>query len=285
MRVRVLVALLCILIATGSVASLTGAQEPAPPAPPPTVTITLGPGSVGVAGAENLAAGPTRIEVRGKGRFGGSFSLLALRAGETVATLRAAVLRSTRGPAPVKRVASFEASGQVAPRAAYVTTVNLRPGVTYVAANTSGEPRGIRYAPFTIGATPSGAVPPAPAATVGLYDYAFGMPPVLPRRGTVRFENRGQRLHIAVAVPLRRGASRPAAVRAALRGQERRLLRMGIERDITEPVGIVSPGAVNDVEVRFPRAGDYVMVCFLSDGERGNPPHNTIGMVTPFRVR
>jgi hypothetical protein len=28
-----------------------------------------------------------------------------------------------------------------------------------------------------------------------------------------------------------------------------------------------------------------VMVCFLSDGERGNPPHNTIGMVTPFRVR
>jgi hypothetical protein len=248
------------------------------------VTITLGPGSVGVAGAENLAAGPTRIEVRGQGRSGAQLQPARPAGRRDRRDAAGAVLRSARGPAPVKRVASFEpAAGW--PRAAYVTTVDLSPGVTYVAANRAASRGGIRYAPFTVGATPSGAVPPAPAATVGLYDYAFGMPPVLPRRGTVRFENRGQRLHIAVAVPLRRGASRPAAVRAALRGQERRLLRMGIERDITEPVGIVSPGAVNDVEVRFPRAGDYVMVCFLSDGERGNPPHNTIGMVTPFRVR
>jgi hypothetical protein len=90
---------------------------------------------------------------------------------------------------------------------------------------------------------------------------------------------------MAVAFPLRRGASRVAAVRAFLRGDERRVGRLIDERGITEPVGFVSGGAVNDVEVNFPRAGNYVMVCFVSDGERGNPEHNTLGMVTPFRVR
>lgn len=111
------------------------------------------------------------------------------------------------------------------------------------------------------------------------------MPATLPRRGTVRFENRGERLHIAVAFALRRGASRADAIRAALRDREERLTRLTDVRRVTEPQGIVSPGAVNDVEVNFPKAGNYVMVCFISDGERRDPPHNTIGMVTPFRVR
>ena len=42
---------------------------------------------------------------------------------------------------------------------------------------------------------------------------------------------------------------------------------------------------VNDVDLRFPRAGNWVFVCFVSDGEPGNPSHFTIGMVKPFRVR
>ncbi len=280
MRVRIIVAVLAVLAGAGLLAGLSAAQ-----APPPTITVTLGAGSaVTLAGAEAPAAGPTRFEVRAEGRRPSPFNLLALRPGETEATLRQAVLRAGRTPTAVKRVAIFELSGSATGAAPYVTTVDLKPGVTYVAL-TGHDPRRFRYTQFTVAGTASGAVRPTPAATVGLYDYAFGMPSTLPRRGTVRFENRGDRLHIAVAFPLRRGASRVAAVRAFLRNDERRIGRLIDERGITEPVGIVSGGAVNDVEVNFPRAGNYVMVCFLEDGERGAPPHNTLGMVTPFRVR
>jgi hypothetical protein len=111
------------------------------------------------------------------------------------------------------------------------------------------------------------------------------MPSELPRRGVVRFENRGERLHIAVAFPLRRGASRTAAVRALLRNQEKRFERLADVRRATEQLGVVSSGAVNDVDVAFSRPGNYVLACFIEDGERGNPAHNELGMAKAFRVR
>jgi len=279
-RVRVVVAVLTILAGAGLLAGLSVAQ-----APPPTVTITLGPTSVGVAGAEALGAGPTRIEVRGPSRRPGSFSLAALAPGETLASLRTAVRRAGDNPARLKRVVTFEAGGSAGGGRTYGTTVELKAGTTYAVVNTSGSPRNFRYAQFTVGGQPTGAVRSQPAATVGLYDYAFGMPNELPRRGTVRFENRGERLHIAVAFRLRSASVRTAAIRAIINEDERRFGRLAVFRDTAEVLGLVSPGTVNDVEVNFPRAGNYLFVCFISDGEPGNPAHNRIGMVKPFRVR
>jgi hypothetical protein len=57
------------------------------------------------------------------------------------------------------------------------------------------------------------------------------------------------------------------------------------ERRIIGPLGVVSGGTVNDVEVNFPKAGNWVLACFIEDGERGNPEHNTLGMVKAFTVR
>ena len=42
---------------------------------------------------------------------------------------------------------------------------------------------------------------------------------------------------------------------------------------------------MNDVEVSFPRAGNWMFVCFMEDGEPGNPDHFAIGMVKAFSVR
>jgi hypothetical protein len=112
------------------------------------------------------------------------------------------------------------------------------------------------------------------------------MPGTLPRRGVVRFENRGERLHMAVAFPLRRGTSRAAAVPALLRNRQRRFFgRLVNQRRGGEPLGPVSSGTVNDVEVDFGRRGNWVFVCFIGDGERGNPSHFTLGMVKAFTVR
>jgi hypothetical protein len=90
---------------------------------------------------------------------------------------------------------------------------------------------------------------------------------------------------MAVAYPLRRGTSRAAAVQAVLRnGQQRFFGRLVNQRRALEPLGPVSSGTVNDVEVAFGRRGNWV-VCFIGDGERGNPSHFALGMVKAFTVR
>jgi hypothetical protein len=137
---------------------------------------------------------------------------------------------------------------------------------------------------FVVGSEANEATAPAPDVIVDLFDYAFAMPDVLPRNGTIRFENRGERLHIAVAFPVRQGRSRVAAVRAFLRNDERAIGRLTDQRRAFEPLGLVSSETTNDVELRFPRPGNWVFVCFVSDGEQGNPEHNTLGMVKAFRV-
>jgi len=231
-----------------------------------------------------IAAGPTRFVFRNTNRRGpAEISMAALRPGVTVQRLRQALRNRRVTPASLKRIMSFEAGGFAAPRGTYTTTVDLKPDTTYVVANIGDNPAEAPITAFTVG-SPGTATRPTPDAVVGLYDFAYAMAPTLPRNGVVRFENRGERVHIAVAFRLRRGASRPAAVRALIRNQERRLGRLTVERDTLEPQGIVSGGAVNDVEVNFRRPGNWVFACFLSDGERG-ASHNTLGMVKAFRVR
>ena len=262
-----------------------GAGAAVAQAPAPTVTVNLAQRSVSLSGAAaTMPAGPTRFYFRTLSRRGASPSVVALRSGVTVERLRA-TLRRAPSPRSVKRILTFEAGGWVERGRPYMTTVALRPATTYAVINAAGEnPARFPLASFTVGQQSNGAARPTPAATVGVYDYAFGMPSTLPRQGLIRFENRGQRLHIGVAFRLRRGASRASAIRALLRNQERRFGRL-TTRGSFEPLGIVSGGAVNDVEVNFRRPGNWVMACFLEDGEHGNPPHNTLGMVKGFRVR
>jgi hypothetical protein len=269
--------MLSLLLLGGLSAGLLAAQGP-----PRTVIITLGARQVTFAGTEGLPSGPTRIEFRNPGGRPAVAVLAALRPGRTLGDLERALPSTERTLSKIKRVVTFEASGSVPAGGRYVTTIDLRAGATYAAANVEGR---ARFETFTVGAAAGGGTRPTPAAVVGLYDYAFGMPDTLPRRGTIRFENRGERVHIAAAVPLRRGANRTAAIRAIIRFDERRLRRLALLRRASEIVGVVSGGSVNDVEVDFGRRGNWVFLCFVEDGEPGSPPHNTIGMVRAFRVR
>jgi hypothetical protein len=285
MRRRFAIVTSCAIVLTVVTAAVVVGQEPAR-----TITITLAPRSVSVAGADNLPAGPTRIQFRSLRREETEGLVIALRPGRTVEDLRRAIARARRGPGPVKAVATIEASGAPARGATYTTTIDLRLGATYVAGYIVDDPEnrrmGARLAAFTVGTTTAAASRPVPAATVGLYDYAYAMPGTLPRRGVIRFENRGERIHMAVAFPLRRGTSRAAAVQALLRNRQRRFFgRLVNQRRASEPLGPVSSGTVNDVEVEFGRRSNWVFVCFIGDGERGNPQHFKLGMVKAFTVR
>ena len=282
---RLLLALIAVLTLGAATAGIVGAQEEE--APTPTLEATLSPTRVTVgSGTAVVAAGVTRLEFRNSSRRApAEATLVALKDGVTLARFRRALRTAQRGPAPLKSVATFEAGGSLAPGGRYVTTVALKPDTTYVVGNVTDNPTTSPLDTFQTGQTPGSGTRPQPDATVELYDYAFGMPETLPRNGTVRFENQGERLHIAVAFPVRRGQSRVAAVRAFLTNNERRANRLTDSRRSTEPLGIVSGETTNDVEVRFPRAGDWLFVCFIGDGEKGNPSHNTLGMVKAFRVR
>jgi hypothetical protein len=281
MRQRLTVGTSCAMVVVAVSAAVVAGQEPAR-----TITITLGKRSVSVVGADNLLAGATRIQFRSLRREETEGVLIALRPGRTVQDLRRAIARARRGPGPVKAVATLEASAAPARGDTSTTTIELRPGATYVAGYIPDDPKNVPLEAFTVGTTASGASRPVPDATVGLYDYAYGMPATLPQRGVVRFENRGERLHMAVAFPLRRGTSRAAAVQALLRNRQRRFFgRLVNQRRAREPLGPVSSGSVNDVEVEFGRGGNWVFVCFIGDGERGNPSHFTLGMVKAFTVR
>jgi hypothetical protein len=284
-RPLLVLALLAVLAVLGLTASMVGAQEEE--ATTPTLEATLSPKRVTVgSGNAVVPAGVTRLEFRNSSRRApAEATLVALKQGVTLARFRRALRSAQRGPAPLKRVATFEAGGSLTPGGRYVTTVALKPDTTYIVGNITESSTTSPLDTFETGQTPGSGTRPEPDATVELYDFAFGMPATLPRNGTVRFENQGERLHIAVAIPVRRGASRVAAVRAFLRNEERRAGRLIDERRAIEPLGVVSGETTNDVEVRFPRAGDYLFACFIGDGEKGNPSHNTLGMVKAFRVR
>jgi hypothetical protein len=233
-----------------------------------------------------VTAGPTRIEFRNTSRGKpAEATLVALKEGVTLTRFRAALRRANRGPAPLTTVATFEAGASVAPGGRYATTVDLKPNTTYVAANATDDATKSPLDTFTTSQQAGAGTRPEVDATVDLFDFAFGMPSTLPRNGTVRFENRGERLHIAVAIPVRGGQSRVAAARAFIAGNERRAGRLTDQRRSVEALGIVSGETTNDVELRFPKKGDWLFVCFISDGERGNPSHNTLGMVKAFSVR
>ena len=281
MRRRIALATSFLLVAAATVAAAAASAQEAPR----TMVITVGPRSVSVEGADGLPAGPTRVEIRQAGRREVEGILVALKPGRTVADLRRALPRAQTGPAPLKPVVTFEAAGGPPAGRSYATTVDLRPDTTYVAANIADRPRDTRFARFTTTSTTTTAIRPVPVATVGVYDYAYGMPSTLPRSGVRPLREPRRAPAHRGRLPPPPGASRTAVTQALLRNQARRFFGQVIDRLAYEPLGVVGPGTVNDVEVDFRRGGNWVFACFIADGEAGNPLHFTIGMVKAFRVR
>ena len=140
MRKRIVLAC-AMAVAIGAVSAAVVSAQGAPP----TVNARLGPGSVTLQGANALADGPTRfVFANASSRREAEAALVALRPGVTEARLRAELRKPDRGPAPFKRLVTFEAGGAVRAGGTYAVTVTLKPGVTYAVVNvlkTSATPR------------------------------------------------------------------------------------------------------------------------------------------------
>jgi hypothetical protein len=254
------------------VAAVVFAQQP-----PPTIPITASETSLAVGTSGPVAAGPTRFELIKSGGGDVGVAIAALRPGVTVdqaiaATRSAdenAILELVHLDSVVTLPASQERRG---------VTVRLRPNSTYLVVNITGDrPADFETATFTVGAPGTAAAPKADAR-VRMVDLRFRGDSTLPLRGIVRVENAGWAPHFAVAIPLRRRASTDAVGRALRGNNERQLNRLLDFRSAADVQGLVSRGAVNYSEVRFPRRGRYAMVCFFQN-------HNRQGMYRFVRVR
>ena len=281
MRRRAPLVIFATLVVAGASSALVAAQGT-----PPTVVVAAGARSTAIEGAEALRGGPVRIEYRSASRrTNADLTLLALRPEIGERELRAALLRNP-DPRQAKRLGTFMGGADVPASRARVQIVTVRPGTRYAVVNTrASSPRRWTTAFFTVGEGESGAAAPEPVATVTMRDYRFTAPATLPRRGVIRVRNEGGRLHHAIAFRAReRGSARRAAA-ALVRDDETAFAREVEPERFVALQGITSGGTQADVQAAFARTGRYVLVCFLEDGERGNPSHSTLGMVETFRVR
>jgi hypothetical protein len=245
--------------------------------PPPTVTVMVTESSLTVGATGALASGPTRFDVVSSDEKAAEVAIGALRPGVTVDAFTAA-LRSN--PDEAIELAHLDGGASLAEgQASRAVTMSLRASSTYVAINLAGEnPADWEVVPFTTSDQANGASAPQADARVNIFDLRFRGAKRLPRNGVVRFENKGWAPHFALAAPLRRNARQRAVARALLRNRQQPLERMLDFSRSVEAQSLITRDAVNYNELRFPKRGRYVLVCFFEG-------HNTQGMFRFVRVR
>jgi hypothetical protein len=271
MRVAGILAAVVVAAVVG-VSAIAAAQ-----APPPTITVTATESSLTLSSTGPLAAGPTRFAVERPTDEDVELTIGALREGVTVAEFTAA-LRSN--PNDAIEMAHLDGGVSIiAGQANRAFTANLRPSSTYVAVNLTGEnPNDWEIVEFSTSGTSNGASAPQADARVRIVDLRFRGAKTLPRNGVVRFENAGWAPHFALAAPLKAKAKQRAVARALRRNRNQALERLLDFRRSVEPQSLITRGAVNYNEVRFPKRGRYVMVCFFEG-------HSAQGMFRFVRVR
>jgi hypothetical protein len=256
------------LVATGA-----GAAQ----APPPTIAVTVTESSLTVGTTGPVPAGPTRFDFVNGDEGVPELAVGALRPGVTLDAFSTA-LRSD--PDAAIEMIHLDGGASFTPGTERrVVTMNLRPSSTYAAVNLSGDnPQDWEITSFSTNDQANGASAPQADARVRMIDLRFRGAKVLPRNGVVRFENAGWAPHFALAAPLRKDAKQRAVARALRRNANRPLERLlNFERSI-EPQSLVTRGAVNYNQLRFPKRGRYVMVCFFEG-------HSAQGMFRFVRVR
>jgi len=239
----------------------------------PTIAVSAGKSTIAAAPPGPVPAGPTRLNFTRNGKGDIDAFLVSLRAGVTVEELRASLATNSEETlALIFLEASVSLSDQAPSKA---VTVTLRPNVTYVLVSSKGRSFGLST--LTTSGAASGAKAPAPDARIRMVDYGFLGRQTLPRQGVIRVENRGLATHFALAFPLRKHAPARRVKRALRTGSEKAIGRLVAGPPVTVQ-NLLSPGSVNDDEVRFPHRGRYAFVCFFG-------AHNVLGMYRIYRVR
>ncbi len=246
-------------------------------APPPTVTVTATETTLTVAPTGPLASGPTRFEFVSSGGAPPELAIAALRPGVTLDQFSAA-LRSS--PDAAIELIHLDGGASFSPAdTTRVVTMNLRASSTYVAVNLAGDkPADWEVTSFSTSDQSNGASAPKADARVRIVDLRFLGANTLPRNGVVRFENAGWAPHFALAAPLKAKATKKKVARAFLGNKQAQLEKLLDFGKSIETQALITRGAVNYNQLRFPKKGRYAMVCFFEG-------HSAQGMFKFVRVK
>lgn len=250
---------------------------------PPEVTVAIAGAATTVSGAEALKPGPARMTFTATSAKPADVTLFELNSGATEQQVLAAAAKLQGPPTPLQRFGRFALGASVAEGQGYSATLTLRQA-TYLVVDGTRAPKVVGR--FTVGAGSSGAVAPRPDVTIEMRDFRYVSPARLPTHGTFRVTNAGRSPHFLLML---RASSPANAMKVA------HLLHEGDPKDQKRvekyiigqysPVGLISPGVTNDVEVAGLRPGHWVMVCFYGDARSHGEEHSKLGMERPVSVR
>lgn len=187
--------------------------------------------------------------------------------------------------------------GEVAPGKTASATQNLAPGRYVIWDDAGGDDEGEKgndelgaKGEFSVIGKASDAELPAVAATVTATDsgtdtkdkqYGFEFKGLKAGTNEVRFENTGDQLHHALFVPIAKGKTIKDA-EAAFTSQQEPTGPPPV--DFASAVGttVIDGGIAQNITLDL-KAGNYAVICFLSDRD-GGKPHVAQGMIKQLKV-
>jgi hypothetical protein len=273
---RATLATVALLVIASSLA-LAGAAQ-ASTLPTPMLTLALSRSSITVGGT--MQSGAVNVVSTDSGVKEGSTILFAVKPGDTVAEVEAA-LKSGAGKDPNRatKYGSIVFDAEVNPGKTNEAQTVLAPG-QYVALGGAGEGGPKLKAPFTVTAAASPATLPAPQATVRSIEFGFHGPSTLHDGELVRFENEGFLVHMDIAFPAKSLSAAKQIVKALLTGKEK-----GLEKLVSgAPFAFAGPLSHEafQQETITAKPGWFVQACFMETQDGRD--HTRLGMERIFKI-
>jgi len=163
----------------------------------------------------------------------------------------------------------------------------LPPGSYYAIAQaeTEGEgdgPKPVTQAFKVEGGASEGELPEAPA-TITATEYKFQATGLKTGVNRIRFANDGKELHHVIAFQLAPGKT-VADLKKAFQSEGPPQGPPPFIPTSQTGTAVLDGGVDQNIELEFPKAGNWALVCFIQD-RKGGPPHAAKGMITPVAIK
>ena len=235
-------------------------------------------------GVKGLKGGVVTLNFRNGSRLPWDLQLVRVDGNQTVAQVLR-VTESEGGPLPSWLHGAGGVGGTEPGQDATATQV-LPPGTYYAIAQAETEGEGGPEpvsARFEVEGGESTGELPAQPATITATEYKFQATGLKPGVNRIRFDNAGKELHHVIAFQLVPGKTVADLKRLFLSEGEPSGPPPFVPGSETG-TAVIDGRTAQNVELEFPKAGNWALVCFIQD-RKGGPPHAAKGMITPVTIR
>lgn len=234
----------------------------------------------------DLKGGVFTLELDNKGKELHDLQFVKAEDGKTLADMLSVLGEESTTPSWIKTAAGV---GSTAPGKTGRVTVELPAGkYFYFCTESSGEDENsVQHATNGMSGEitltgDTGAALPETDASVTASEYKFDVEGLKAGENTFTFANGGKQLHHVLALPIAAGKTIDD-VKAAFASEQEPSGPPPVDFEKAVGTAVVGPGQSEVVTWNLP-AGDYAMVCFMSDYDTQGPPHASKGMLQELKV-